>query len=427
MRHVVLLATLFACGDNRARSRDAPPVAVVKDARPDAPIYHACATPTSGTSITWRLLAETVGSAMIVASPPNDPRLFVVEQEGRIDLVSDHHVSDPFLDISDSIISGGELGLLGLVFHPDFANNGTFYVFYTTDGANVLTRYKVSSSDPTKADPASATVLLSIPDFATNHNAGMLEFGPDGYLYISTGDGGGGGDPHLNGQNKHALLGKFLRIDVDHTTGDKPYAIPPDNPYADGVAGEPEVFMYGVRNPWRWAFDKQTGDMWIGDVGQDALEEIDMIDADTGAGRNLGWSMYEADSCYNNGNGNGTCSPVGITMPQFEQAHTDGSCAIIGGDVYRGSCYPDLAGTYTFTDYCRPVLRTATKTGIGTIDVQTPTDDHFILDTGTYPGSPPSPSSIHSAGGGEMYMTTVACCNGSPNGGIFRLEVGSGG
>jgi len=421
MRHFALVVALGACGDNRGRPRDSGPTTPI-DARIDAAPFKACTTPINGTNMTWRLVAETVGPALIVVSPPNDPQLFVIEQQGRIKFVGDHQLSDPFLDISDQIISGGELGLLGLAFHPDFAKNRTFYVFYTTMGKNILARYQVSADDPTKADPTTQTLLLAIDDFATNHNAGMLEFGRDGYLYISTGDGGGGGDPHLNGQNKHALLGKMLRIDVDHTSPDgKLYAIPPDNPYADGIEGAPEVFMYGLRNAWRWAFDKQTWDMWIGDVGQDTLEEIDMVDADTGAGRNFGWSMYEADSCFNNGNG--TCSPAGITMPQFEATHTDNWCAIIGGDVYRGSCYPDLAGTYLFSDYCLAELHTATKTGLGTIDVQVPANVHFQFDENLYGGSPPLPSSIHSAGGGEMYMTTVQCCGTSANGGIFRLDV----
>lgn len=400
--------TLYACGDNRAHYDASKPFF---DARSDAAAVPAC-VPTSGTTMTWNLIAETIGPAMIVVSPPSDPRLFVVEQEGRIRLVEDHQVSDPFLDLTDTIACCGEQGLLGLAFHPDYAHDGRFFVFYTTADANVLASYTVSASDPNKADPTSATILLSIPDFATNHNAGMLEFGPDGYLYISTGDGGGGGDPQLNGQNTHALLAKFLRIDVDHA---RPYAIPPDNPYANGGGGAPEVFFYGVRNPWRWAFDKLTGDLWIGDVGQGELEEIDMLDATTGAGRNLGWSMYEGTSCYNSGNGNGACSPAGITMPQFQASHADGWCAIIGGDVYRGACYPDLAGTYLFSDYCKGELHTATKTGVGTIAVEVPSNVHYTLEDGIHDGAPPQPASIHSAAGGEIYMTTVP-------GGIFRLD-----
>jgi glucose/arabinose dehydrogenase len=413
MRYVALIAILCACGDSGGQT----------DARIDAPPFDgplAACVPSAGTRITWRFIAATQGPAVIAVSPPADPRVFVVEQEGRIRIVGDGSLSDPFLDISDRIACCGEQGLLGLVFHPQYATNGTFYVFYTTSDANVLARYHVSATDRDKADPASGEVLLSIPDFATNHNGGMLEFGPDGYLYVTTGDGGGGGDPHLNGQNTHALLAKMLRLDVDHGT---PYGIPATNPFADGVAGAPEVYDYGLRNAWRWAFDKQTGDLWIGDVGQGAVEELDLVPAGAAAGQNFGWSTYEGSSCFNTGNGNGPCSTAGLTMPQFEATHAgDGWCAIIGGDVYRGQCFPDLAGTYLFTDYCKGELRTATKTGAATIDVKAPSGVTFVEGGTSHPGSPGTPSSLHAAANGEMYLTTTSCCGTSSTGGIYRLE-----
>lgn len=415
MRYLAALAILCACGDNGARTSDAQADSPASDGQ-----LAAC-VPSSGTRITWRFIAKTTGPAMIVTSPPGDPRLFVVEQAGTIRIVGDHSLSAPFLDISDQIAFGGEQGLLGLAFDPQYALDHTFYVFYTTADADVLARYQASATDPDKADPASGVVMLTIPDFATNHNAGMLDFGPDGDLYITTGDGGGGGDPHLNGQNPHALLAKMLRIGTDHEDAGLHYSIPTDNPFADGAAGAPEVLHYGFRNPWRWAFDRMTGDLWIGDVGQDAIEEIDLVPAGAPFGQNFGWSMYEGSSCYNSGNGNGTCSPAGITMPQFEAAHGDGWCAIIGGDVYRGRCFPDLAGTYLFTDYCKHELHTATKTGAATFDVAIP-EVTTIDETSTYAGSPGTPASIHAAANGEIYMTTTTCCGTSATGGIYRLE-----
>ncbi|MEP6860026.1 MAG: PQQ-dependent sugar dehydrogenase [Deltaproteobacteria bacterium] len=414
MRYLAAVAILCACGDNGAKAIDAQ-----LDAPSDGQL--AACVPSRGTRITWKFIASTTGPAMIVTSPPDDPRLFVVEQQGTIRIVGDHSLSAPFLDISDQIVAGGEQGLLGLAFHPQYALDHTFYVFYTTADANVLARYQASATDPDKADPTSGVVMLSIPDFATNHNGGMLDFGPDGDLYITTGDGGGGGDPHLNGQNPHALLAKLLRISTHHEDVGLHYSIPTDNPFADGLAGAPEVLDYGFRNAWRWAFDRATGDLWIGDVGQDAVEELDLVPAGAPFGQNFGWSLYEGSSCYNNGNGNGTCSPLGITMPQFEAAHSDGWCAIIGGDVYRGQCFPDLTGTYFFTDYCKHELHTAAKTSASTFDVSVPEVTTSEGDM-TYAGSPVTPASIHAAANGEIYMTTTSCCGSSQTGGIYRLE-----
>jgi len=417
MRSLALIASLCACGDSAQRSPDA----AYFDAPADAGALAAC-VPSSGTRITWRQIGTTDGPAIVVVSPPADPRLFVVEQRGVIEILGDHSATT-FLDISNSIASGGEQGLLGLAFPPQYAIDGVFYVFYTTSDANVLARYHVMANDPDHADPSTGEVVLSIPDFATNHNGGMLEYGPDGDLYIGTGDGGGAGDPHLNGQNPHALLAKLLRISTHHQDPGLMYSIPADNPFSNGVAGAPEVYDIGFRNPWRYAFDSATGDLWIGDVGQSAVEEIDLVPAGAASGQNFGWSMYEGSSCYNGGNGNGTCSATGITMPQFEAMHTDGWCAIIGGDVYRGQCYPDLAGTYFFTDYCKAALYEATKTGAATFATSVPADVTYLDGAGIeHPGSPASPASIHKAANGELYMTTTALPGAATIGGVFRLE-----
>ncbi|CAN5346780.1 hypothetical protein BH11MYX1_BH11MYX1_47080 [soil metagenome] len=420
MRYLTWLAILCACGDNVPQKSVANIDAAI-DGPPGDGALAAC-TPRRGTNLQWKFIAPTVGPALIVVSPPDDLRLFVVEQQGMIKQVGDHSLAAPFLDLSNLIACCGEQGLLGLAFDPQYAHNGWFYVFYTTATKNILARYSVDANDPDRADPDSATILLSIDDFATNHNGGMLEFGPDGYLYLTTGDGGGGGDPHLNGQNRHALLAKMLRLDPSQEANGKHYAIPPTNPYANGIDGAPEVFHYGFRNAWRWAFDKLTGDIWIGDVGQGAYEELDLIAAGTPGGLNFGWSLYEGDTCYNNGNGNGTCSPAGLTLPQFQATHPEGWCAIIGGDVYRGSCLPDLAGTYFFTDYCKAQLHTATKTGVATFTTSVP-EVSYVEGAMTHAGSPPGPASLHAAANGELYLTTTSCCGSSSTGGIYRLDV----
>jgi glucose/arabinose dehydrogenase len=365
----------------------------------------AC-TRTTGTKLSLRLVATTHGPAMLATSPPKDPRVFIVEQQGRIRILTDETLSTtPFLDISDDIACCGEQGLLGLAFHPRYATNGTFFVFYTTGNANVVARYQVSS-DPDLADAASKTVVLSIPDFASNHNGGMIEFGPDGYLYIGTGDGGGGGDPQANGQNPNTLLGKMLRIDVDARETGREYGIPPTNPFAT-AGGAREVFMLGLRNPWRWSFDRETGDMWIGDVGQDVIEELDFVAAGDQAGANFGWKMYEGDRCYD-----GPCNPAAKREPQFQKTHADGWCSIIGGEVYRGSCYPDLVGTYFFTDYCAHQLATA-KVNAGNVTVAFPQVD-----------MPTVPASLHADARGELYLTTTECCGTQLLGGVYHLEAG---
>jgi glucose/arabinose dehydrogenase len=418
MRRTALLALIAACGDNRVVGEP-----VITDGN------AAACTPTYGTNILIRQVAMIHGAVMLVTGPPGDPRQFVVEQTGRIWIIENGALLPrPFLDFSADgpgpITCCGERGLLGLAFHPDYATNGTFFVFYTAvgtppvAGADVIARYQRHRDDPNRADPTTGTIVLSIPDFAGNHNGGMIDFGRDGYLYIGTGDGGGGGDPFDNGQNMFALLGKMLRIDVDHPTADKRYGIPPDNPFADGVAGAPEVYMSGLRNPWRWSIDRGTGDIWIGDVGQDMYEELDYAAAGAQAGANFGWSSWEAEACFK--------PPCMTTLqPAVDiRSHAgDGWCSAIGGDVYRGACYPDLVGTYFYTDYCRHTLERATATAgvprlLGPAQVET-----IDLGAPQRPGFPFTPASIHSDGRGELYVTTVSCCGSSFLGGVYHLEV----
>lgn len=403
-RLALLLAVLGGCGDGGGGDSS---VALPK----------ACETPITGTNITFRLVAQTQGAALLVTSPPDDIRRFVVEQEGRIKLLEDTGLSaTPFLDVSNEIVAGGEQGLLGLAFHPQFASNRTFFIFYTTADANVLARYQVSATDPAKADPSTKTVLLSIPDFAGNHNGGMMEFGPDGFLYIGTGDGGGGGDPMKTAQDPNALLGKMLRLDVDKKENGKEYGIPPGNAFASG-GGAPEIFALGLRNPWRWSFDRGTGDLWIGDVGQGEIEELTMIPANTSGTLNFGWSKYEGTSCFDP-----PCDAAGKTMPQYEETHADGWCSVIGGQVYRGSCYPDMVGTYYFTDYCRAQLMTAKRNG-DNLDVAQLTTTYLDAN-GTHDGPPAAPSSLHADSRGELFLTTVSTPDASSRGGVWHVEAG---
>ena len=285
---------------------------------------------------------------LFLASPPDGSgRLFVVEQGGTIRIAQDGQVlARPYLDISSLVVAGGERGLLGMAFHPRYAENGRFFVMYTAreGGTNTVARYQVSRADANQADPNSGVTLLAIEDFAPNHNAGMLAFGPDGYLYVGTGDGGGGNDPQRTAQNLGHLFGKMHRLDVD---GGEPYAIPRDNPFVNRGDTRPEIWAYGLRNPWRYSFDRATGDLWIADVGQNRYEEINRQPADSRGGENYGWSIMEGAHCLRGND----CDRSGLTLPVAEYDR-GGGCSVTGGYVYRGDRSPALTGAYFFADYC---------------------------------------------------------------------------
>lgn len=276
-------------------------------------------------------------------------RLFIVEKGGRIQVLQNGALlSTPFLDLSASINTVGEQGLLALAFHPDYANNGAFFVAYNDLAGQVtLARYSRSVSDPNLADPTSGQVLLAVAKNFSNHNGGTLAFGKDGYLYWSIGDGGGGGDPEGNGQDLTTLLGKLLRLDVDSGS---PYAIPGTNPFfgSSDPSVRQEIWAYGLRNPWRLSFDRQTGDLYIGDVGQNQREEIDFQPASSPGGENYGWSVMEGSLCYNPATG---CDTSGKILPLYEYDHTLG-CSVTGGYVYRGLKYPAMTGRYFYADFC---------------------------------------------------------------------------
>jgi glucose/arabinose dehydrogenase len=274
-------------------------------------------------------------------------RLFIIEQGGLVRILKDGNLlPTPFLDLTHKVICCGERGLLGLAFHPKYAENGYFYVDYTEKVNNqlytVISRYSVSENDPNQADSGSEMRLLHIEQTFQNHNGGELQFGPEGYLYIGMGDGGSAGDPLGNGQSLQTLLGKILRIDVDSS---EPYAVPPDNPFVNG-GGMWEIWFYGLRNPWRFSFDKLTGDLYIGDVGQDAWEEIDFLPLGTPGGGNLGWNFYEGTHPYRGS------PPLGaiFVVPVAEYGHDLGD-SVTGGYVYRGKNLPAWQGVYLYGDY----------------------------------------------------------------------------
>lgn len=285
----------------------------------------------------------------------NDSRLFVVEQDGRIRIINNGTlVTTPFLDINPVVgSSGNEQGLLGVAFHPNYKSNGYFYVNYTNNSGNtVIARYSVNPADSNLALTNSELVLLTIAQPYSNHNGGDLAFGPDGYLYIGTGDGGSANDPGNRGQDITQYLGKMLRIDVDHGTL---YAIPPDNPFVNVPTAVEEIWNLGMRNPWRFDFDNLTGDLWIGDVGQNIWEEVDFQAAGTGSGKNYGWRCYEGNAAFNTA---GCAAQSNYEAPAYVYQHTGGNCSISGGAIYRGGKYANMFGYYVFTDFCVSSLRT---------------------------------------------------------------------
>ena len=299
-------------------------------------------------------------------------RVFVVEQAGQIQVFDNNPETKSvatYLDIRSKVASGGEMGLLGLAFHPNFKENGFLYVNYTKNNPRetVISRFKASSPTAAQVDPNTEEVLLTFAQPYANHNGGKILFGPDGYLYIATGDGGSGGDPQNNSQNLGSLLGKILRIDVNGTNNGK-YAIPADNPFVGRDGVRPEIFAYGLRNPWRISFDAQ-GQLWAGDVGQNKIEEIDIV---TKSG-NYGWRLKEARECYNP---NQNCNKEGVTDPVWQYTHDNGDVSVTGGSVYRGRAVPALKGKYIYADYASGRVWALTLTG------NTPTNQEIVRQAG---------------------------------------------
>ena len=281
-------------------------------------------------------------------APGDTTRLFIAEKPGRIVILKNGALNPaPFLDISSRVSNGSEQGLLGHAFHPQYATNHKFYVDYTDGSGNTHVVEFLASANP---DSASATEreILFVAQPASNHNGGQIAFGPDGYLYIALGDGGGGGDTYRNGQNLGSLLAKILRLNIDSGS---PYSIPLDNPFVGRAGARDETWDYGLRNPWRFCFDRSNGDLYIADVGQDAWEELD-YEAHGAGGKNYGWNIMEGLHCF----GSVTCNRTGLTLPVAEYSHLDG-CSVTGGYVYRGTEIPELDGVYFYGDYCTGIIR----------------------------------------------------------------------
>jgi glucose/arabinose dehydrogenase len=311
---------------------------------------------TTGANPALQAVASGFDLPVGVVSPRDGSRrLFIVQQRGSVAIFDGRQrLTQLFLDIRPEVLCCGERGLLGLAFHPRYQENGFFYVNYTNRGGDtVIERYQRNPADPNRADPSTGRTILTIPQPFGNHNAGHLAFGPDGYLYIATGDGGSGGDPQNLAQNLSTHLGKVLRIDVDSA---EPYAIPPDNPFLDRGEVRPEIWAYGLRNPWRYSFDRDTGDLWIGDVGQSAREEINFQPASSRGGENYGWPMTEGSLCFRPAT---NCNDGTLVLPVLEYPLGQGNCAVVAGFRYRGWRFPRMFGMFFYGDYCSGTLRGA--------------------------------------------------------------------
>ena len=338
------LALLVACGSNEPASSDPRPAQ-------DQPVAEAAATGVRLARI------GSFDTPVYVTAPPRDRRrVFVVEQGGRIMVVRGGRKLDaPFLDIRGQVTAGGEQGLLSMAFAPDYAETGRFYVYFTDrDGDQRIVEYRRASADRAKA--GSARLVLEMPDDESNHNGGLLLFGPDDLMYVGTGDGGGGGDEHGrrgNGQDLGTLLGKILRIDP-RAGGGRGYRVPSSNPFVGRSGARGEIYSYGLRNPWRFSFDRRTGDLTIGDVGQNEVEEIDFVRRGKGAGANFGWRPFEGRRRFRDGE-----SAPGHVPPVIERTHDDGWCSITGGVVVRDRALGGLYGRYLFGDVCKPRVYSA--------------------------------------------------------------------
>jgi glucose/arabinose dehydrogenase len=405
------LALLVACAACTAPATPSPSVTGGASASagifpgPSQPGSTVPPLPSGPDRLRLELLADGLDDPIgLTSAGDGSGRLFVNERDGRVRVIGpDGRVQpEPFVDLADRITAGGERGLLGLAFHPDFATNRRLFVHYSRagDGSTVVSEL-AAAADLRSADPGSERVLLTVADPFGNHNGGQLAFGPDGYLYIGLGDGGGGGDPLENGQNRDVLLGKILRLDVDAQGAAGRYGIPADNPFGpDGAnpgGGRPEIWAFGLRNPWRFSFDPDGGDLYIADVGQGEWEEIDRQPADSAGGENYGWNVMEGRHCFG-----GDCDQTGFVKPIAEYSHELG-CSVTGGYVYRGTAQPDLQGVYVFGDFCSGIVFTL-QVDEGTIDPKR------VLDSGM------GISAFGTDEDGEIYLVDIG-------GGVYHVLV----
>ncbi len=375
-------------------SKEETPSEVSPTSLPEASI------PNSG-YYTWRLVADGLNQPVdLVHAGDNTDRIFVVEKRGVIWVFQDDiKLGEPFLDIRGRIESGDyERGLLGLAFHPNYAENGFFYVNYTDkEGDTTVSRFQVTS-DPNLANSDSEFIILQVDQPYANHNGGDLAFGPDGYIYIGLGDGGSGGDPQGNAQNYLTLLGKMLRIDVNVDEG-IPYAIPSDNPFVAFSSRLGQIWASGLRNPWRYSFDRLTGDLYIGDVGQNQWEEINLLPAGSLGGVNFGWNYFEGFHSYEGSPTEGTT----LIDPILEYDHSGGSCSVTGGYVYRGESLPEWFGVYIYGDFCSGLVWGAVQQADGSWQSELLFTSPYLI------------SSFGEDEDGELYLVDL-------NGAIYRLE-----
>jgi len=386
-------AALVACGGDTSTSPSPSPT----------PTAATCAAgpPVSGIpAMTARLVVSGLRQPLDLQAAPGDAeRLYVVEQGGRIRVVRNGQLqAAAFLDIASRISTGGERGLLGLAFHPQFATSRRFFVNYTNPaGHTYVSEFRAGSADA--ADPATERLLLEVAQPFANHNGGALAFDAPGRLLVALGDGGSGGDPQNNGQRLDTLLGKIVRIDVD---AGSPYGIPADNPLLGRPGARGEIWAYGLRNPFKIAFDRASGDLYIGDVGQNRIEEIDVGTAARRGGENYGWRLTEGTQCFNPASG---CDRTGQTPPVYEYTHSEG-CSVTGGVVYRGCRVPALAGTYFFGDFCSGLVRSFRLANGQATELRDWTASTRGVD---------SPSSFGLDAAGELYIVDY-------DGEVYRLE-----
>lgn len=373
---------------------------------------------TPGTGIDSQLVASGLTAPLYLTAPPLDTRrLFVIEQDGFIRIVKDGVLlPTPFLDVEDDVSCCGERGLLGLAFDPNYETTGVFYTNYTNNAGDTEVRRWTVSSNPDVANTTSTPVITIDQDFS-NHNGGYIAFGPDGYLYVFMGDGGSGGDPNERAQDPTQLLGKILRLDVSVS----PYAIPPTNPFVGPTAPLDEIWALGVRNPWRSSFDRLTGDLYVADVGQNSIEEVNVTPASSAGGENYGWDVFEGNACFEPTPPATSCPspPTGFTFPVLTYNHSQG-CSVTGGYVYRGCALPDLQGTYFYSDICAGFIRSFVYAGGSATNQQ---DRTATLDP---PGAPSigGVSSFGQDARGELYVVDYG--NGSAGQGeVWKIVPGT--
>jgi len=385
-RNAALLVTIglvaFACTSSSS------PTAAGREPTPSS----AAASDVPLADVHVRLVRiATLDQPLALAVRTGDPALYVAEKTGRVVAIRDGSVVPrPVLDLTREVSLGAEQGLLGLAFSPDGR-----YLYVDFTDVNGDTRIDGFAMGADLADPSSRREILFVDQPYSNHNGGDLVFGPDGYLYVGLGDGGSGGDPKGNGQSLSTLLGKILRI-APRPTGGEPYVVPPDNPFVGRAGARPEIWAYGLRNPWRYSFDRETGNLWIGDVGQSSWEEVDVQPAGSTGGENYGWNRLEGTHPYSG------MPPPSAVPPVYEYSHDTGGCVVTGGYVYRGSAIPDLVGAYVFGDFCR-----------GGIEALRVHDDHVVAHAQLGP-TVPSVSSFGEDASGELYVMSL-------EGGLFRI------